>query len=129
MSFHNNPFTRTDHARIYRCRAINGRHIDQEARYYLEKQIDVGIPFGTLFTIFRIPEAAIGISLRNTPWNDAHLQRTFCMTLAELRQAHLDYEMPESLVNVLHLAGEADVRYLIFDVDAPEIEGLPTYDD
>jgi hypothetical protein len=29
---------------------------------------------------------------------------------------------------VLHLAGKADVRLLIFDADAPRLDGLLTYD-
>jgi hypothetical protein len=31
-------------------------------------------------------------------------------------------------VNVLHLAGEADVRVLIFDDGAPKLHGLPVYE-
>jgi hypothetical protein len=130
MSLHNNPFTRTDQAETYRCRAIDRCHLDQDAIYYLEKQIDAGTPSGTLFTVFRIPNvSSIGVTLRKTPWNDAHLRETFCTTLAELRQAHRESEMPESLIHVLHLAGEADVHILVFDDNAPKIDDLPVYDD
>lgn len=37
--------------------------------------------------------------------------------------------MPESLVEVLHLAAVADVRMLVFDADAPILEGLTLYGD
>jgi hypothetical protein len=37
--------------------------------------------------------------------------------------------MPESLVNVLLLAALADVRILIFDADAPVLDGLPLYEE
>jgi hypothetical protein len=66
-----------------------------------------------------------GVKLYATPWDDEHLNP---MTLDELRQAHLAQGLPESLVNVLHLAGEADVRFLIFHWDAPRFDGLPIYD-
>ena len=36
--------------------------------------------------------------------------------------------LPGSLVNVLHLAALADTRILIFDPDAPALEGLPLHD-
>jgi hypothetical protein len=37
--------------------------------------------------------------------------------------------MPESLVEVLHLAALGDVRMLVFDADANVLDGLPLYDD
>jgi hypothetical protein len=37
--------------------------------------------------------------------------------------------MPRSLMNVLHLAGEADIRLLIFDDSAATLNGLPVYYD
>ncbi len=37
--------------------------------------------------------------------------------------------MPESLVNVLHMAGQADVRILILDADAQILEGLPIFEE
>lgn len=36
--------------------------------------------------------------------------------------------MPGDLANVLTLAGQADVRMLVFDADAPVLEGLPLYE-
>jgi hypothetical protein len=47
----------------------------------------------------------------------------------QLRQEHRAKGMPESLVEVLHLAALADVRMLVFDADAPVLDGLPLYDD
>jgi hypothetical protein len=36
--------------------------------------------------------------------------------------------MPESLIDVLFLAAQADVRLLVFDGDAAVLEGLPVYE-
>ena len=47
----------------------------------------------------------------------------------ELRQEHRAKGVPESLVEVLHLAALADVRMLVFDADAPVLDGLTLYDD
>ena len=33
--------------------------------------------------------------------------------------------MPDDLANILELAGQADVRILILDADAPVLLGLP----
>lgn len=33
--------------------------------------------------------------------------------------------MPDDLANILELAGQADVRILILDADAPALLGLP----
>ncbi|VFR40093.1 hypothetical protein ANT2_4617 [plant metagenome] len=37
--------------------------------------------------------------------------------------------MPESLVDVLHLAALADVRILVFDADAPVLDGMTVYEE
>lgn len=46
----------------------------------------------------------------------------------QLRREHLSKGMPGDLANVLTLAGQADVRMLVFDADAPVLEGLPLYE-
>ena len=47
---------------------------------------------------------------------------------ARLREEHHKKGMPECLVEVLHLAAQVDVRMLVFDADAPILEGLTLYD-
>ena len=47
------------------------------------------------------------------------------ITAGQLRQEHLSRGMPEDLAHVLALAGQADVRILILDADAPVLPGLP----
>src|SRR5690606_41123000 len=58
-----------------------------------------------------------------------NLQHVEGITAEELRQEHRAKGMPESLVEVLHLAALADVRRLVFDADAPVLDGLTLYDD
>lgn len=64
-----------------------------------------------------------------TPWTDANVQQVEGITAEELRQEHRAKGMPESLVEVLHLAALADVRMLVFDAGAPVLDGLTLYDD
>ena len=72
---------------------------------------------------------AIGVKLIATPWTDANLQHVEGITAEELRQEHRAKGVPESFVEVLHLAALADVRMLVFDADAPVLDGLTLYDD
>ncbi|EMM5787095.1 hypothetical protein [Pseudomonas aeruginosa] len=73
-------------------------------------------------------QSVIGCKLRNTPWTDQHLN-LFNTSSAELRQQQLDYGLPAELVEILHLAGQADVRFLLFDPDAALLDGLPVFKD
>ena len=92
--------------------------------------IDIATPSGFLFVAFRIPYSpAVGVKLIATPWTDANLQHVEGIAAEELRQEHRAKGMPESLVEVLHLAALADVRMLVFDADAPVLDGLTLYDD
>ena len=64
-----------------------------------------------------------------TPWTDANLQPIEDITTEQLRQEHRNKGMPESLIEVLHQAAVADVRMLVFDADAPILEGMTLYGD
>lgn len=44
-----------------------------------------------------------------------------------LRQRQLDAGLPAEFVEILHLAGQADVRFLLFDPDATLLDGLPSF--
>jgi len=61
--------------------------------------------------------------------DDANLQHVEGITAEELRQEHRAKGVPESLVEVLHLAALADVRLLVFDADAPILQALTVYGD
>lgn len=85
---------------------ISSAHITEEAGRFLAELADIA-----------------------TPWTDANLQHVEGITAEELRQEHRAKGVPESLVEVLHLAALADVRMLVFDADAPVLDGLTLYDD
>jgi len=109
---------------------ISSVHITEEAGRFLAELADIATPSGFLFMAFRIPYSpAVGVKLIATPWTDANLQHVEGITAEELRQEHRAKGVPESLVEVLHLAALADVRMLVFDADAPVLDGLTLYDD
>ena len=108
-----------------RCWEISSAHLTPEAGRFLAELADIATPSGFLFVAFRIPYSpAIGVKLIATPWTDANLQPVEGNTAEELRQEHRAKGMPESLVEVLHLAALADVRMLVFDADARILQGL-----
>ncbi|MDR2111606.1 MAG: ABC transporter substrate-binding protein [Candidatus Accumulibacter sp.] len=107
---------------------ISTWHLDRAALEYLDRIADAALPLAAFFHVFRLPDGIIGMKLIGTPWNDAHLREIDGTTVARLRQKHRADGMPASLAHVLHLAGEADVRILIFDGGAPRLDDLPTYD-
>ncbi|WP_073664155.1 ABC transporter substrate-binding protein [Pseudomonas aeruginosa] len=108
---------------------ISSAHLTEDANRYLMELADLATPERFLFIAFRIPYSpAIGVKLISTPWTDSHLQDLEGITAEQLRQEHRNKRMPESLVDTLQQAGQADVRFLIFDADAPVLEGLPLYE-
>ena len=109
-----------------RCWEISSAHIGRETGQYLAGLADLATPEAFLFIAFRIPYSpAIGIKLISTPWTDENLLHTEEITAEQLRQEHRNKGMPDDLANILDLAGQADVRILILDADAPVLPGLP----
>jgi hypothetical protein len=106
---------------------ISSGHLDPEGQRYLEQAAATGALLDFI-AVFRIPDGALGVKLISTPWEDANLRHINDTDVAELWQAHLQQGMPVSLANVLHRAGEADVRLLIFDGGAAPLAGLPVFD-
>lgn len=113
-----------------RCWEISSVHLTPEAGRFLVELADIATPSGFLFVAFRIPYSpAIGVKLIATPWTDANLQHVEGISANQLRQEHRAKGMPESLVEVLHLAALADVRMLVFDADARILQGLTVFGD
>ena len=84
------------------------------------------MPVALLFVAFRVPYSpAIGVKLISTPWTDQHLQDVEGITAEQRRQEHRSKGMPDDLAQILELAGQADLRILILDADAPVLPGLP----
>ena len=113
-----------------RCWEISSAHISEEALRYLAGLAVLSAPSRMLFVPFHIPDSrAIGVKLIATPWNDENLQMLYGTTAGRLLEEHRKRSVPECLVEVLHLAALADVRMLIFDPDAPMLDGLTLYED
>lgn len=109
---------------------INSAHVTRDAMGYLAELADMATPTRFWFVAFRMPYSqAIGIKLNTTPWIDEGIQRAEGASARPLRQIFLDGGMPEPLADVINLAVLADVRFLIFDPDAPVLDGLPLYDE
>lgn len=108
---------------------ISSAHISLETSHYLTSLTDVTTPEACLFIAFRVPYCpAIGIKLLSTPWTDKNLEYTEGISVYQLRQELLSKGVPDDLANILELAGQADVRILILDADAPTLAGLPLAD-
>ncbi|MFC4160741.1 DUF5983 family protein [Chitinimonas lacunae] len=111
-----------------RCFEISSTHLTIEANEFLAQLADIGTPLHFLFVAFRIPDSwAIGVKLLDTPWSDANLQSLVGITLADMRRLMQRQGMPDSLIDVIVLAATADVRMLVFDANAPVLDGLPIY--
>ena len=107
------------------CWEISLSHISEESERFLHVLIETGTPGDCFFTVFKVPGCpAIGIKLFSTPWTDQNLSPNG-ITASDLRQIHRSQRLPEDLIELLHLAAQADVRLLILDADAPQLEGLP----
>ncbi|CFL01951.1 DUF5983 family protein [Burkholderia pseudomallei] len=112
-----------------RCWEISTCHLTSNAVRYLEYLADSGEHTNLLFEAYRLPESrALGCKLFATPWSDEHLRHVEGQTADQLRQEHHDAGVPASLIDVLHQAGQADVRMLIFDPDASILADLPVFD-
>lgn len=113
-----------------RCWEISTAHLPQQTFDYLYELADQVSPSELLFEAFRIPcSPAIGIKIIATPWSDSNLLETINMSYEQLQQEQRESGVPEVLANLLHQAAIADVRFLVFDADAPILEGLALYDE
>lgn len=113
-----------------RCWEISSCHLPQDVMTYLEDLADTDTPCGMLFETFRVPGSyGVGCKLFCTPWWSPHLEIVEGRSAEQLREAHRVAHVPETLIDLLHLAAQADTRILILDPDAPVLEGLPTFDD
>ncbi|HHZ9057458.1 ABC transporter substrate-binding protein [Pseudomonas aeruginosa] len=115
-----------------RCWEIRKTHLPISAWNSLYERFSTKMPIrlpSVLVSLFWCNEhGAVGFRLHNTPWTDECLE-ILEMTAAALRQEQLAFGLDEHLVDLLHLAGQADIRLLVLDPFAPTLKGLPLYDD
>jgi hypothetical protein len=112
-----------------RCWEISSAHLSSTARLYLESQATTESTGELLFDCFEMPHHCLGVKLIGTPWTAGYLERVHGSSTEALHQLHRDSGMPGSLLQLLHQAALADTRLLIFDPDAPVLQGLPVFDD
>lgn len=111
------------------CWEISSRHLTEADTHYLVERADIDAATDDLFDAFHLPhDLSIGVKLLATPWTDDNLRLIEGITAEQLRQEHRRQGLSRSLANLLHLAGQADVRFLIFDPNAAVLNGLPVYD-
>lgn len=106
-----------------RCWEISTEHLPATARQRLRvlSGADEPVPqTGALVEFFCLDAGeGLGCKLLLTPWADQNL--------TALRQEQLDKGLPAELVDILHLAAQADVRFLVFDPHACVLDGLPVF--
>ncbi|HGP1322532.1 ABC transporter substrate-binding protein [Pseudomonas aeruginosa] len=115
-----------------RCWEIRKTHLPITTWNSLYEKFSTKMPIrlpSVLVSLFWCNEhGAVGFRLHHTPWTDECLE-ILEMTAATLREQQLAFGLDEHLVDLLHLAGQADIRFLVLDTFAPTLKGLPLYDD
>ncbi|MFK1566697.1 ABC transporter substrate-binding protein [Pseudomonas aeruginosa] len=108
---------------------ISSSHISELSQRFLCELVDRPASRGLLFEAFRLPASpAVGLKLIATPWSEANLQLVEGSSVAQLLQEFKAAGVPDDLVQVLQLAANADIRILVFDGDAPALNGLPIHE-
>lgn len=117
-----------------RCWEISNRHIpktDFDLLLNDAKQLPqiVASPFlMDLFILDDQDDFSLGIRLNRTPWTDEHLTKVTDYNTASLRQSYLaDGDLSAAFVDLIMLAGQADVRIVIFKTQGKVLEHLPIY--
>jgi hypothetical protein len=70
--------------------------------------------------------AAWPVMAKHGAWG-GNLMGVLGIRVKDLHQEFREKDVPDDLALVLEQAGRADVRLLIFDGDAPVLDGLPVY--
>jgi len=106
---------------------INAAHLPIDTFRNLEALADAE---GDLFEVTRFARSDTKVvRLFGTPWDDSTLRHTRYEDDDGLRKAHRRAGVPESLIELMHLAGRAGVQSIVFSTDAPVLAGLKLYED
>ena len=110
---------------------ISKAHLPLKALHALLESFGTKMPIrlaGVLIGVFWIDElGTVGFRLVHTPWTDESLE-VMDLTASALREEQIAAGYPVELVDLLHLAAQADVRYLVLDPFAPALKGLKIFD-
>lgn len=115
-----------DRSQVQRCWEISTAHVCEQANEWLLKHAGKK-GLGMFFDVAMMVDVFV-IKIISSPWDDENLMSIDSITAADLRQEHKKAGMPDSLINLLHLAAQAKVRFLVLDPDADNLDGLPVFD-
>lgn len=111
-----------------RCWEISSAHLSEKALDEIHWMVSLDNSHrlsGLLVEFFHLPRyQGVCCKLISTPWTNQNLQ-SHGTTTTQLRQEQINGGLPVEVIELLHLAAQADVRFLIFDPDAAPLEGLP----
>ncbi|UZM16301.1 ABC transporter substrate-binding protein [Pseudomonas kielensis] len=111
-----------------RCWEISSAHLSEKALdkiHWIVSLDNSSSLSGLLVEFFHLPRyQGVCCKLISTPWTDQSLQN-HGTTTSQLRQEQINGGLPVEVIELLHLAAQADVRFLIFDPDAAALDGLP----
>ncbi len=106
---------------------ISSAHLPRGEFQQLEERVWRGTPAG-FFECFELVDShTVGCKLFSTPWLRDPPPRSTTNVLAEVAARLQDDGVPPVLASLLLLAGQADVRWLLFDPDAAPMAELPLY--
>lgn len=106
---------------------ISSAHLPPAEFRLLEERTWRGIASGFFESFELFENHAIGCKLYSTPWLEDASQPAGAASHAEVLARLQEEQVPPVLLAVLLMAGQADVRFLVFDPDAAPIGELPLY--
>ncbi|KYC14117.1 MULTISPECIES: hypothetical protein [unclassified Pseudomonas] len=135
MAQSSNPFNTaaSDNAMTHPCcsRAfeIASAHLPEEDWADLQALAESADTALLQFECFTLPDSdAIGFKILSTPWTDQHLGRYWGYDLSTLQALQAAEGFSEDTVQVLTLAAQAEVRFLVIDPNSNVLNGLPLFD-
>jgi hypothetical protein len=106
---------------------ISSAHVPHPDRWTFCFPTSSGRSMGS-FECFSLPgSTAVGFKLYSTPWSADPSRRSFDASSSDVEARMRSEGVPEALIRILMLAGEADVRFLFLDPDAAAVPGLPIF--
>ena len=108
---------------------IASAHLPEEDWEELQALVETADTALLHFECFTLPDSdAIGFKLLSTPWTDQHLGQHWGYDLSTLQALQAAEGFSEETIQVLTLAAQAEVRFLVIDLNSNVLDGLPLFD-
>ncbi len=108
---------------------IASAHLPEEDWAELESLVEGADTSLLQFECFTLPDSdAIGFKLRSTPWTDDHLGKGWGYDLASLQALQAAEGFSDETIQILTLAAQAEVRFLVIDPNCHVLNGLQLFD-